>query len=256
MGPANGGGSSGNGTVFAVNTDGTGFTNLYSFTAGLGSSLYQPRRIQSICRLDLIGQHPVWDDRWVAAVRAMARCSPSTPNGTGFTNLYSFSATSGPSLTNSDGASPRCRIDSIGQHSVWDRRQRRQFGLWHGVQSFVPAAATGDDPFRSKCNSDVADQCRRVHFAIHHEPCSTGGLEHQLSWAGRCQRAEYRYQFYLWNTKVLSARSVGRKRAPLDSFYEDTTLSQNNHFRRQSPAATGRALFSIARCGWRRGSVL
>ena len=33
-GTAYGGGSSGNGTVFAVNTDGTGFTNLYSFTGG------------------------------------------------------------------------------------------------------------------------------------------------------------------------------------------------------------------------------
>src|SRR5207237_1102571 len=32
-GTATGGGSSGNGTVFAVNTDGTGFTNLHSFTA-------------------------------------------------------------------------------------------------------------------------------------------------------------------------------------------------------------------------------
>src|SRR5208283_4630418 len=31
-GTAEDGGSSGNGTVFAVNTDGTGFTNLYSFT--------------------------------------------------------------------------------------------------------------------------------------------------------------------------------------------------------------------------------
>ena len=31
-GTAHNGGSSGNGTVFAVNTDGTGFTNLYSFT--------------------------------------------------------------------------------------------------------------------------------------------------------------------------------------------------------------------------------
>ena len=34
-GTANGGGSSGNGTVFAVNTNGTGFTNLHSFTAYL-----------------------------------------------------------------------------------------------------------------------------------------------------------------------------------------------------------------------------
>ena len=32
-GTASGGGSSGNGTVFAVNTDGTSFTTLYSFTA-------------------------------------------------------------------------------------------------------------------------------------------------------------------------------------------------------------------------------
>src|SRR5215471_8503581 len=31
-GTASGGGSSGNGAVFAVNTDGTGFTNLYYFS--------------------------------------------------------------------------------------------------------------------------------------------------------------------------------------------------------------------------------
>jgi uncharacterized repeat protein (TIGR03803 family) len=36
-GTANSGGSSGWGTVFAVNTDGSGFTNLYSFTATLGT---------------------------------------------------------------------------------------------------------------------------------------------------------------------------------------------------------------------------
>ncbi|MBI3852990.1 MAG: hypothetical protein HY298_22280, partial [Verrucomicrobia bacterium] len=35
-GTALSGGSSGNGTVFAVNTDGTGFTNLHSFTARSG----------------------------------------------------------------------------------------------------------------------------------------------------------------------------------------------------------------------------
>src|SRR5439155_10942965 len=35
-GTASEGGSSGNGTVFAVNTDGTGFTHLHSFTAGSG----------------------------------------------------------------------------------------------------------------------------------------------------------------------------------------------------------------------------
>src|SRR3989442_1704575 len=33
-GTADNGGTSGNGAVFELNTDGTGFTNLYSFTAG------------------------------------------------------------------------------------------------------------------------------------------------------------------------------------------------------------------------------
>jgi uncharacterized repeat protein (TIGR03803 family) len=37
-GTASGGGSSGNGTVFSINTDGTGFTVLHSFSGGGGSS--------------------------------------------------------------------------------------------------------------------------------------------------------------------------------------------------------------------------
>ena len=39
MGRRISGGSSGNGTVFAVNTDGTGFTNLHSFTAASTNGL-------------------------------------------------------------------------------------------------------------------------------------------------------------------------------------------------------------------------
>ena len=37
-GTAYSGGSSGNGTVFKVNTDGTGFTNLHNFTGGSGGA--------------------------------------------------------------------------------------------------------------------------------------------------------------------------------------------------------------------------
>src|SRR6266478_820435 len=39
-GTASAGGRSGNGTVFAVNTDGAGFTNLHSFTLSDGSRPY------------------------------------------------------------------------------------------------------------------------------------------------------------------------------------------------------------------------
>src|SRR5438105_1774239 len=38
------GGGSDDGTVFAVNTDGTGFTNVYSFTGGLRFPNYQTNR--------------------------------------------------------------------------------------------------------------------------------------------------------------------------------------------------------------------
>ena len=59
-GTAYGGGSAGNGTVFAVNTNGTGFTNLHSL-AGWLLTVYQQRRSLSGGRIDFIGQHPIWD---------------------------------------------------------------------------------------------------------------------------------------------------------------------------------------------------
>ena len=73
------GGTSGNGTVFAVNTDGTGFTNLHNFPAAMMVFLSNSDGAQSVRRFDFIGQHPVWDGSQVAAVRTMARCSQSTP---------------------------------------------------------------------------------------------------------------------------------------------------------------------------------
>ena len=68
-------------------------------------------------------------------------------------------------------------------------------GTWHGVQSFHPAA-TENDSFRPIRDFDVADQLRRVHFAIHHEPWFIGGLENQFSSTGRHRRGERRYQHH------------------------------------------------------------
>jgi uncharacterized repeat protein (TIGR03803 family) len=90
-GTASGGGSANGGTVFAVNTDGTGFTNLYNFTdasepeAGLilsGNTLYGTT---------YWGGSEGWGT--VFAVNT---------NGTGFTTLYSFS--------DSDGSHPQAGL--------------------------------------------------------------------------------------------------------------------------------------------------
>ena len=62
-GTASFGGSSGNGTIFALGTNGTGFTNLHNFTVMNSPYFHQQRRSLSACRTDFIGQHAVWDSR-------------------------------------------------------------------------------------------------------------------------------------------------------------------------------------------------
>jgi uncharacterized repeat protein (TIGR03803 family) len=104
------GGSSGNGTVFAVNTDGTGFTNLHSFTAGD----YDP----SFSYTNSDGANPfagsilsgdtLFGAAWQGGSAGNGTLFAVNTDGTGFTNLHSFTAGSGffPGVTNSDGAGP------------------------------------------------------------------------------------------------------------------------------------------------------
>jgi uncharacterized repeat protein (TIGR03803 family) len=99
-GTAEEGGSYGEGTVFAVNTDGTGFTNLHSFTGYDGGNPY--------AGLILSG-----NTLYGTALGGLTFPSGAgtvfslSTNGTGFTNLYMFTATSySPPYGNSDGATP------------------------------------------------------------------------------------------------------------------------------------------------------
>jgi uncharacterized repeat protein (TIGR03803 family) len=102
-GAANQGGSSGSGTVFAINTDGTGFTNLHSFTAL--SSLTNSDGGNPFARLILSGNtlygtasgggSSIYSDTGLGAGTVFA----VNTDGTGFTNLHSFNG-------GSDGAYP------------------------------------------------------------------------------------------------------------------------------------------------------
>ena len=56
-GTADVGGTSDEGTVFSVNTDGSGFTVLHTFSGGI-------QRRPAACPIDFIGQYPVWGDAW------------------------------------------------------------------------------------------------------------------------------------------------------------------------------------------------
>jgi uncharacterized repeat protein (TIGR03803 family) len=100
------GGSSSSGTVFTINTDGAGFTNLYSFTtlsgffSGTNSDGGSP-----YAGLNLSG-HTLYGTAFSGGSSSNGTVFAVNTDGTGFTNLHSFSATDPSTLTNSDGANP------------------------------------------------------------------------------------------------------------------------------------------------------
>jgi len=104
------GGSSGNGTVFAINADGTGFMNLHSFAAGAyaSSGLYtNSDGINPSAELVLLGDS-LYGTASAGGSSGNGTVFMLNTNGEGFTNLYNFTATPPyPQLqTNSDGANP------------------------------------------------------------------------------------------------------------------------------------------------------
>ena len=105
-GTASNGGSSGNGTVFAVNTDGTGFTTLHSFTDGNDGANPGAGLILSGNTLYGTASEGGSFGRWHGVRRQH--------------QWHGFYDTCIVSRVRSDGADPQCRIDFIGQHPVWD----------------------------------------------------------------------------------------------------------------------------------------
>src|SRR6266699_404705 len=105
------GGASGFGTLFAVNTDGTGFTNLHSFAGGSGGA--GPR-----VGLILSGGTLYGSARGNASspIDGNGTVYKVTINGTGFTNLHNFTLGAGsyPNVTNIDGASPSAGLILLG----------------------------------------------------------------------------------------------------------------------------------------------
>jgi uncharacterized repeat protein (TIGR03803 family) len=94
-GTAEVGGSSGAGTVFAINTDGTGFTNLYAFSGGSDGGYPEAGLVLSGSTL--------YGTTYADGTSADGTVFAVNTDGTGFTNLYSF--------TNGiDGANPQASL--------------------------------------------------------------------------------------------------------------------------------------------------
>jgi uncharacterized repeat protein (TIGR03803 family) len=103
-----GGGSSGYGTVFAVNTDGTGFTNLYSFSAGStnSSGVYTNSDGANPVGGLILSGNTLYGTASSGGSSDNGTVFAVNTDGTGFTNLYSFSALDPNTGTNNDGVNP------------------------------------------------------------------------------------------------------------------------------------------------------
>ncbi|MGP8200230.1 MAG: choice-of-anchor tandem repeat GloVer-containing protein [Limisphaerales bacterium] len=100
------GGSARAGTLFAVNTDGTGYTNVYTF--GNGSDGSNPQAGVILLGNTLYGTAPEGGSAGNGVVFAV------NTDGTGYTNLHSFTAQDPNTYTNSDGISPLAGLVSSG----------------------------------------------------------------------------------------------------------------------------------------------
>jgi uncharacterized repeat protein (TIGR03803 family) len=97
-GTAYNGGPSGYGTIFRVNTDGSNFTNLYSFTNGSDGA--NPESTLVLAGGILYGTAPNGGNPGAGTLFAIH------PDGSGFTNVYTFNPTDTDNGTNSDGSFP------------------------------------------------------------------------------------------------------------------------------------------------------
>ena len=88
------GGANGNGTLFAINTDGTGFHTLYTFSAGIGTYPYVTNSDGSSPVLTIVSNNTLYGTAHFGGSSGTGTVFKLNTNGTGFTNLYNFPALS------------------------------------------------------------------------------------------------------------------------------------------------------------------
>lgn len=105
-GTASLGGTNGNGTVFAINTNGTGFTNLHNFAATFTNSngVYTNSDGASPQTGLILSGNTLYGTAVEGGSNGCGTVFALNTNGTGFTTLHSFAGYIGPGL---DGANPQ-----------------------------------------------------------------------------------------------------------------------------------------------------
>jgi len=112
-GTATGGGANSNGTVFAVNTNGMGFTSLHSFAAGhYAHGIYTNSDGGVPTAGVILSGNTLYGTTYAGGTNGTGAVFAVNTNGTNFTILHTFAAGSGtpPHVINNDGANPNANL--------------------------------------------------------------------------------------------------------------------------------------------------
>jgi uncharacterized repeat protein (TIGR03803 family) len=112
-GAADSGGGFGNGTVFKLNTNGTGYSPLHVFSATSGPLSTNSDGAYPDSTLVLSGS-TLYGTAYNGGTAGNGTVFKVNINGTGFTTLHSFSPLAGPLSTNTDGANPESGLLIVG----------------------------------------------------------------------------------------------------------------------------------------------
>ena len=130
------GGAGGAGTVFTINTNGTGFNVLWNFSAGdtnadgiwTNADGGNPEAGLVLAGTNLFGTTYYGGSNGNGTVFSLGT------NGGGFTVLKTFSAADPDTGTNTDGANPYAGLDFVRRHAFRSRRRRRHGRQWNGLR--------------------------------------------------------------------------------------------------------------------------
>jgi uncharacterized repeat protein (TIGR03803 family) len=113
-GTAQGGGGYGDGAMFAVSTNGTGFTNLYSFQGFFFTNAVYVYTGTAPNGGLVLSSNTLYGTTQSGGTGSSGTIFSITTNGTGFLVRHTFTATTGVNSTNSDGAAPTVGLLSVG----------------------------------------------------------------------------------------------------------------------------------------------
>jgi len=175
-GTTEGGGTSGSGTVFRIDIDGSSFTNLHSFTACSGPSGPNPTNsdgYELYCGLVLSG-NTLYGTTYFGGSGGRGTVFAVNTDGTDFTILHSFTALSdGNSGTNGDGAEPfnglilsgNTMYGTANYGGIWGEGTVYALNIdgagFTNLYNFTTTTSTGP-PYYYGTNSDGVEPCGRL----------------------------------------------------------------------------------------------